>query len=173
MRENDFIDWIRTQTKLDPAAVPVGPGDDTAVVMCGAEELLVTVDQVLDGVHFRLAEHGPQGRRPQGDGAQPVGRGGDGGSARGGGGDVALPQGLPREQAEAHLRGLRERATRSRCPLVGGDVAAWDGPLADQRDGLRPAQAAASARAAQRRQGRRRCLRHRPARRGMANPSGT
>ena len=43
-------EWIRTQLKFDPAVVPVGPGDDTAVVMCGSEKLLVTIDQLLDGV---------------------------------------------------------------------------------------------------------------------------
>src|SRR5512147_605266 len=60
MREFEFIEWIRTQTKLDPAVVPVGPGDDTAVVMCGNEKLMVTIDQLLDGVHFKLTECGPR-----------------------------------------------------------------------------------------------------------------
>ena len=59
MRELDFIDWIRSRSDFDRARVPVGPGDDAAVVNCGDEQILVATDQVLDGVHFILAEHGP------------------------------------------------------------------------------------------------------------------
>ncbi len=50
MKEFEFIQWIRSQTKLDPIAVPVGPGDDCAIVMCGAEKLLITVDQLPPAV---------------------------------------------------------------------------------------------------------------------------
>ncbi len=59
MKEHQFIDWIRSQSRFDPVKVPVGPGDDCAVVSFSDDKLIVTTDQVLDGVHFILAEHGP------------------------------------------------------------------------------------------------------------------
>jgi len=129
MREFEFIEWIRSQSRLDPVTVPVGPGDDTAVVMCGGEKLLVTVDQLLDGVHFVLAEHGPQNAggkamaRSLSDvaamAALPIG------AVVG----VALPKGFAREDAERMYTGLRKAGEKFRCPIVGGDVGVWDGPL--------------------------------------------
>jgi thiamine-monophosphate kinase len=130
MKELEFIDWIRSQSKLDPAAVPVGPGDDTAIVMCGSEKLLVTVDQVLDGVHFVLADHGPQNAggkamaRSLSDiaamAALPIGAVVT----------VAMPKGFAREDAEKLYHGLRKAGEKFRCPIVGGDIGVWGGPLA-------------------------------------------
>ncbi|MEO0587974.1 MAG: AIR synthase related protein [Planctomycetota bacterium] len=37
-----------------PAEVVVGPGDDLAVVRVGGREVLIGVDQVIEGVHFTL-----------------------------------------------------------------------------------------------------------------------
>ena len=130
MREREFIDWIRSQSDFDPAAVPIGPGDDMAAVGQGDGQVLVTTDQVLDGVHFVLAEHGPRaaGRKAMARNlsdvaamaAVPVGAVAA----------VALPRGFAREDAEEIYRGLREPADAFDCPLVGGDVGTWDGPLA-------------------------------------------
>jgi len=130
MLESSFIEWIRSQSRFDPAAVPVGPGDDMAVVTCGGERLLLTTDQVLDGVHFVLAEHGPRaaGRKAMARNlsdvaamaAVPVAAVGT----------VALPRGFGRADAEAIYLGLREVGDEFACPLVGGDVGSWDGKLA-------------------------------------------
>ncbi len=130
MRERNIIDWIRRQGDFRPEAVPVGPGDDCAIVRCGSERVLITTDQVLDGVHFRLAEHGPAaaGRKAMARNlsdfaamaARPI-------SATA---TVALPKGSSDELAKAVYRGLRESADVFRVDLVGGDIAAWDAPLA-------------------------------------------
>lgn len=130
MRERQFVDWIQSQIKLDPNVVPVGPGDDTAVVMCGSEKLLVTVDQLLDGVHFKLGEHGPKAvggkamARSLSDvaamAALPLG------AVLG----VMLPKGMPRSDAEAIFTGVRKVSETFRCPIIGGDVAVWPGALA-------------------------------------------
>ncbi len=129
MREFELIDWIRSQSKLDPVAVPVGPGDDTAVLMCGLEKLLITVDQLLDGVHFKLAEHGPLNTggkamaRSLSDiaamAALPIGAVVT----------VAMPKGFSREDAEKLYTGMRKAGDKFRCPIVGGDLSAWDGAL--------------------------------------------
>ena len=130
MRESSFIEWIRSQSPFDAAAVPVGPGDDMAVVQFGRQALLVTTDQALDGVHFVLAEHGPRaaGRKAMARGlsdvaamaAEPVAAVAT----------VALPRGFAREHAEEIYHGLRKLSDQFACPLVGGDVGSWDGPLA-------------------------------------------
>ena len=130
MREWEFIDWIRSQTQLDRAAVPVGPGDDAAVVACGGEKVIVTTDQVLDGVHFKLAEHGPEagGRKAMARNLSDVAA--VAGKPLGAVVTVAFSKGFPREGAEAIYRGLRSVGDEFRCPIVGGDVGSWSGPLA-------------------------------------------
>lgn len=130
MRESSFIEWIRSQSDFDPAAVPVGPGDDMAVVTCGGERVLVTTDQVLDGVHFVLAEHGPRaaGRKAMARGLSDVAA--MAGECVAAVASVALPKGFARQAAEEIYRGLREVGDEFGCPVVGGDVASWDGPLA-------------------------------------------
>jgi thiamine-monophosphate kinase len=130
MRENEFLSWIASQSRFDPAKVPVGPGDDMAVVTLGDKRLLTAVDQVLDGVHFDLAKHGPRaaGRKAMARNlsdvaamaALPVGAVAS----------VALPKGMSQTDAQEIYLGLRELGDEFACPLVGGDVSTWDHPLA-------------------------------------------
>ena len=133
MRESEFIQWICRQGGLDPALVEVGPGDDCAVLKLGGERLLVTTDQLLDGVHGSLETHGPEalGRKAAARAVSDI-------AAMAGlpvamVATVAAPRGFSRPQAEALYRGLRAAADELSCPLVGGDLAAWaagPGPLA-------------------------------------------
>ena len=130
MKERQFIEWIRSRTTLDDSVVPVGPGDDCAMVIIAGRQVLVTTDQALDGVHFVLAEHGPRaaGRKAMARNlsdiaamaALPVAAVAT----------VALPQDFKASQAEEIYRGLREVADEFDCPVVGGDVGSWPGPLA-------------------------------------------
>ena len=130
MQEREFIDWIRSRSGFDPAVVPVGPGDDCAVVNCGGERLIVTTDQVLDGVHLVLADCGAEaaGRKAMARSLSDV-------AAMAAVplavvATVALPEDFPTAQAEALYAGLRGLADEFNCPLVGGDVGAWAGRLA-------------------------------------------
>src|SRR2546430_16251154 len=59
MGEFDYIDWLRRRTPPHPR-IPVGPGDDCAVVATSAATLLVTTDMLLEGSHFVLADAGPR-----------------------------------------------------------------------------------------------------------------
>ena len=130
MKERQFIEWVRSRTTLDDKAVPVGPGDDCAVVIIDGRQVLVTTDQVLDGVHFVLAEHGAPaaGRKAMARNlsdiaamaALPVAAVAT----------VALPQDFQASQAKEIYRGMREIADEFDCPVVGGDVGSWSGPLA-------------------------------------------
>ena len=127
MRELDFIDWIRKQGSFDPGVIEVGPGDDCAVLKVGGERLLITTDQVLDGVHFSLVDHGPQGA-----GRKAAARALSDIAAMAGlpvamVATVAAPKGLSDADAQAIYQGLRSGGDPFDCPLAGGDVAAWAG----------------------------------------------
>ena len=130
MRERDLIDWIRRNTPPAGPNVPIGPGDDTAMVLAGNEAVLVTVDQVLDGVHFELALCGGYlaGRKAMARNLSDI-------AAMAGTPlcavvAVALPKGLDEAVARDIHRGIVDLATESGCPLVGGDVGTWPGALA-------------------------------------------
>ncbi len=130
MREFELIEWIRSRSRFDPVAVRVGPGDDMAVVAWREQRLLVATDQVLDGVHFSLAEHGPAaaGRyamvRNLSDVAAMAAVPACAVAS------VAAPRKMNRASAEQVYNGMRELCDQFDCPLVGGDVGTWDGPLA-------------------------------------------
>jgi len=130
MREREFIEWIRRQSRLDAGRVPVGPGDDCAVVNFAGGQLLVTTDQVLDGVHFMLAEHGYRaaGRKALARNLSDVAA--MAGVPVAAVATVALPGSAGRDDAEAIYAGLREVGDQFDCPLVGGDVGVWEASLA-------------------------------------------
>src|SRR5438046_4158895 len=123
-----FINWVRGRTKPHPC-VPVGPGDDAAVVDLSDGLTLVTTDMLLEGSCFRLAEAGPRrvGRKAMAvnlsDMAAMAGR------------PVAavVSVGLPRQGgralAEELYLGLREMADAFDTAVVGGDTNTWDGGL--------------------------------------------
>src|SRR5262249_59017576 len=67
-----FINWVRGRTQPHPW-IPVGPGDDTAVVDLTNGLTLVTTDMLLEGSCFRLAEAGPRRGGGQGMAGNPRG----------------------------------------------------------------------------------------------------
>ncbi|MFP4052850.1 MAG: thiamine-phosphate kinase [Phycisphaerae bacterium] len=125
MRESDLLNWIFTQTS-GAAGVRVGPGDDCAVMDVGGEALLVTVDQVLEEVHVRLAEDGAfaAGRKALARNLSDIAA--MGGRAIGAVASVALPRGCDESMGQEIYRGLRSIGDEFSCPVIGGDVAAWD-----------------------------------------------
>ena len=129
MRELEFIEWIQGRSDFDATKVPVGPGDDCAIVRLGDSDLLVTTDQALDGVHFVLAEHGPRavGRKVMARGLSDVAAMATVPLAAVA--TATLPRGYSSADAEELYRGMRSLADEYHCPLVGGDVASWDGAL--------------------------------------------
>lgn len=130
MREFEFIHWILSQTKLDPTAVPVGPGDDCAIVMCGTEKLLITVDQLLEGVHFNLAEHSVKnvGRKAMARNLSDVAS--MAALPLGAVASVVMPKGFKREEAETLYLAMKNMGEIFHCPIVGGDVSTWPDKLA-------------------------------------------
>jgi len=124
-----FIDWIRGQGAFDPQRVPVGPGDDCAVVRVGGQLLLVTTDQCADGVHFILDDCGPDaaGYKVMARSLSDIAA--MGGRPLGAVATVSAPKGMSESQLQALYRGLRRAGDAFDCPLVGGDVSAWSHPL--------------------------------------------
>src|SRR5436309_15996362 len=116
-----FINWVRGRTKPHPS-VPVGPGDDAAVVDLTNGLTLVTTDMLLEGSCFRLAEAGPGrvGRKAMAVNLSDI-------AAMAGEPFAALVSaGLPRPGgralAEQLYLGIRELAAAFATVIVGEDI---------------------------------------------------
>ena len=127
MREFDLLAKVYDRNAQLPASVVIPPGDDMGAIVLGGQTLLLAVDQIIDGVHFSLADTPIQkiGRKAitrnlsdvAAMAALPVAAVAS----------VALPRGF--EQADALAQALAQTGLDYGCPVIGGDVAAVDGPL--------------------------------------------
>jgi thiamine-monophosphate kinase len=127
MGEFEHIAWLRKQTPAH-AGVLVGPGDDCAVLKLGPT--LVTTDMLLEGSHFKLAEHGPRriGRKAMAVNLSDI-------AAMGGRPiaafvSVGLPQRNTESLAQDLYAGMREVANAFETAIAGGDTNTWPGSLA-------------------------------------------
>src|SRR5215208_2888155 len=143
--ESEFLKWLYAQQSAAPG-VPVGMGDDLAVLKWGGSSdlLLVGIDQVLDGVHFDSKIHSPHdiGRKAMNRNISdcaamaclPLAAVAS----------VALPRGSSLEFAKDLYLGMKEAADAFACSIVGGDTSAWDGKLVltvaiiGKSDGIQP-----------------------------------
>jgi thiamine-monophosphate kinase len=115
------IAWIRGQTPADPR-VPIGPGDDAALVELQSRGLLATVDMLLEGVHFSFDEATPVdvGRKAMNVNLSDI-------AAMAGTPlfallAVGLPPGSPTSVPEGLFEGLKEAADRFNVAIIGGDT---------------------------------------------------
>ncbi|MCA9298305.1 MAG: thiamine-monophosphate kinase, partial [Phycisphaerales bacterium] len=107
------------------ADVVVGPGDDAAVIRCGRDLRLITVDQVIEGRH--VASDTPLDRVAH----KAIARSVSDITAMGGTclhalATAALPDGFA--GADALFSLMSQEAHRYGCPLIGGDIATTTGP---------------------------------------------
>jgi thiamine-monophosphate kinase len=129
MREFALLDHVFAHNASLPASVVIPPGDDMGAIAVGRNTVLVTVDQLADGVHVDLA----------GDSLAHVGRKAITRNLSDVAAMAAKPIGavaaacLPRDFGEARANELfdamRTTAAAYDCPLIGGDVAMWDHPM--------------------------------------------
>jgi thiamine-monophosphate kinase len=128
MKEWDLINWITAQG-LDGEAILVGPGDDCAVLAIDGRQVLVTVDQVIDGVHVDVARCGPAaaGRKALARNLSDIAA--MAGEPTAAVASVILPKGADDSVGQEVYRGLRMLADEFGCPIVGGDVAMANQPL--------------------------------------------
>ena len=124
-----FIDWIRSRT-APHRAVPLGIGDDAALLRIGSPgECLVTVDMLMEGIDFRLADADPQaiGRKALAVSLSDIAA--MAGKPLAAVVSVALPRRHGRELAEGLHAGVESLARQFDVAIAGGDTNSWDGPL--------------------------------------------
>ena len=127
--EFGLIDWIRqSRSGLDDLGegVIVDIGDDMAMLRIGGEELLITADMLLEGVHFDLsaATLEQAGYKAMACSlsdcaamaAVPIAAVVA----------VAVPGRMSMDQAKQLYAGVQKAATMYNCPVVGGDIARDD-----------------------------------------------
>lgn len=125
-----LIEWIRNHSDVPADHVIAGIGDDMAVMQLADQQLLITTDMLLDGVHFdlshctftqagykalacSLSDCAAMAAVPF---AAVVA--------------VALPQNTTMPQARQLHEGIHQLALQYHCPIVGGDTTSWNKPLA-------------------------------------------
>jgi len=121
MSEFQHIAWIRKRVGADPRVV-ISPGDDTALVQLEQSGLLVTVDMLLEGVHFSFDEATPVdvGRKAMNVNLSDIAA--MAGAPRFALLAVGLPLGSPDELAQGLFQGLKEAADRFNVAIIGGDT---------------------------------------------------
>ncbi len=106
--------------------VPVGPGDDAAVLACSDGRMVVTTDMLVEGRHFRRdwSEPGDIGHKAAAENLADVAAMGARPTA------LVVALALPPETeiawVDGFLTGLLEEAGRAGAALVGGDLVRGD-----------------------------------------------
>lgn len=128
MSEDAWLAKALAGLSADPDAIPVGPGDDAAVLRT-PEATVVTTDVIVDGVHFDSSAHAVEDIAHKAlainvsdlaaMGARPIG------CLVGG----VLPSDTTVETFQALMASLRRAAERLACPLLGGDTNRAEAPL--------------------------------------------
>ena len=122
--ENEFVRWLRGHTRRPGRRVRVGIGDDAALVAEAAgQELILTTDMTLEGVHFRRDLHPPRavGHRALARSLSDI-------AAMGGTPlyalvSLALSRATTRAWVEDFYGGISALAKRFGVALLGGDTA--------------------------------------------------
>ena len=130
MAEREFLRWIRRRIGRRGGRILVDSGDDAALVRIGRADVLFKTDVVIDGVHVdrRTAT-------PERIGHKALARCLSDIAAMGGVPSFAvvaimIPRGLKDDVLFRLFLGMERTSRRFRTPIVGGDVAVYDGPLA-------------------------------------------
>lgn len=129
MREWDLLHYIFESNASLGDRVTIPPGDDMGAIQFGNSQLLVTVDQVADGVHVDLATT-PIAKvarkaitRNLSDVAAMAAKPVAAVCA------ASLPKTMDGGTARRLFDAMRDTALYYDCPLIGGDISAWDGKL--------------------------------------------
>jgi len=133
LKEKLLIERVRRAAARGSRSAGTGIGDDCAVLRVPrGDEVLVTTDFSLEGVHFRREWHPPDsvGHRCLARGLSDIAA--MGGVPRAAFLSLALPPDLPQKWVDQFVGGLLKLAKRYSVPLAGGDTAqSPGGVLAD------------------------------------------
>lgn len=127
--EFELIDWIRRRVPAH-AQVPVGIGDDAALLKFQRDgAALVTVDMLLEGVHFTLETATPFeiGWKSLAVNLSDIAA--MGGRAVAAVVSIALPRGRAWDLAQGIQEGMDALAEKFLVSIAGGDTNSWNGPL--------------------------------------------
>ncbi len=129
MREEALLQHIYATGGAAQGDVVIPPGDDMGALRIGGQTVLVTVDQLADGVHVQLATTPLEKvarkaiTRNLSDvaamAAMPCGAVAA----------AALPRDFGERRATALFDAMRDVSQSYGCPLFGGDITMWDRPL--------------------------------------------
>ncbi|HRJ49039.1 MAG: thiamine-phosphate kinase [Phycisphaeraceae bacterium] len=130
MNEVDLLRHIQTRsaTPASRGAVEIGPGDDAAVIRVGDEQVLLTVDHLVEGTHFNPIGQVPPDAIIDRIARKAVARSISDIAAMGGTPIASLatacfPPDFPQERANLLFDRMHAWAIRWQAPLVGGDIA--------------------------------------------------
>ena len=129
--EADFIAWIRRRTPRRVAGLTLGIGDDAALVAIPpGQELILTTDMSIEGIHFMSTLHPPLavGHRALARSLSDIAA--MGGTPRYALISLAVSRQTGRAWLESFFKGLFALARRFGVVVIGGDTAVVTGPLA-------------------------------------------
>ncbi|MBK8269418.1 MAG: thiamine-monophosphate kinase [Planctomycetes bacterium] len=130
--ENNLVAWIAERlgkANASEDSLPIGIGDDMAMIRPGGAGVLIAADMLMDGVDFDSAIHEPEriGRKAlavnlSDCAAMAV-------QPRYALVSLALPNGWSMGQAQRLYVGMEELAKRYGVRIIGGDTNSWDKPM--------------------------------------------
>ncbi|MGD0224539.1 MAG: thiamine-phosphate kinase [Terriglobia bacterium] len=122
--ESDFISWIHRRTPRRAAGLALGIGDDAALVRVPpGQELILTTDMSIEGVHFKSDLHPPEavGHRALARSLSDIAA--MGGTPRYALISLAVSRHTERAWLEGFFDGLFALARRFSVAVIGGDTA--------------------------------------------------
>ncbi|MFG0250299.1 MAG: thiamine-monophosphate kinase [Phycisphaeraceae bacterium JB051] len=129
MREFVLLNNIYQSNHRLPQAVTIPPGDDMGAIQIRDDQVLAAVDQLIDQVHVDLRCHSlaQVGRKAVTRNLSDI-------AAMAGKplcalATAALPRDFGADRSDELFAAMRDTAASYGCPLIGGDVSIWDGPL--------------------------------------------
>lgn len=128
--ETDFIRWLSRTSGRSVPGLRLGIGDDGALIRVqGGQELILTTDLSIEGVHFSQKYHPPEavGHRALARSLSDVAA--MGGRPRFALISLALSKQIRRAWVERFYWGLRRLADRFHVMIIGGDTAIKQGGL--------------------------------------------
>lgn len=127
--ENALVEWLRNRFGSGAVGVPVGIGDDMAVIDVEDNLVAMTADMLMDGVHFDSRQQSLDliGRKAlacslsdcAAMACQP----------RAATVSIALPDSMDLEDVKKLYEGIAGVAEKFGCAIAGGDTNSWHGPL--------------------------------------------
>jgi len=121
--ERDFVTWVQRRTAGSARGLRLGIGDDAALVEVGSkQELILTTDLSVEGIHFAPHLHSPQAVGHRGLARSLSDIAAMGGTPRYALISLAIAKNTSRAWIEGFFAGLLALAKRFDVAVIGGDT---------------------------------------------------